>query len=178
MELPVAGMMAGYASSAPWPGNPRKATWATFESVGLPSSPFLLHAALPELSSPQFQSRSKERKRLTFEPGKKKTGLIRYTLDHPRTPRTLRFGTMRMLRHWTIHRAWRLYQHAQWRTRELELERQYNKIRAACEELRKTSPGLYRRAMAKSTFRYPTVEMRIPTDTPPKGGWNHEWRRA
>lgn len=83
MELPVAGMMAGYASSAPWPGNPRKATWATFESVGLPSSPFLLHAALPELSSPQFQSRSKERKRLTFESGKKKN---RINPLHPRPP--------------------------------------------------------------------------------------------
>jgi len=104
--------------------------------------------------------------------------LIRYSLHHPRTPRPLRFGTMRMLRHWTIHRAWKLYQAAQRKEREYELERQYNKMRDACEELRLTSRGLYERAVAKSIFRYPIVEFRIPTDTPAKNGWNHEWKRG
>ncbi|RPA93023.1 hypothetical protein L873DRAFT_1707585 [Choiromyces venosus 120613-1] len=104
--------------------------------------------------------------------------LIRYSLYHPKTPRPLRFGTMRMLRHWTIHRAWKLYQATQRKERGYELERQYNKMRDACEELRLTSQGLYERAVAKSIFRYPIVEFRIPTDTPAQIGWNHEWKRG
>lgn len=34
--------------------------------------------------------------------------LIRYHLQHPKTPRPLRLSRMRALRHWTIHRAWML----------------------------------------------------------------------
>ncbi|KAK4962157.1 hypothetical protein LTR66_012794 [Elasticomyces elasticus] len=62
--------------------------------------------------------------------------LIRYFLQHPLTPRPLRFSRNRYLRHWTIHRAWQLFQAAQRRTRELELERQYNSMHDACEALR------------------------------------------
>ncbi|KAF2717082.1 hypothetical protein K431DRAFT_349869 [Polychaeton citri CBS 116435] len=61
---------------------------------------------------------------------------IRYHLQHPLTPRPLRFSRNRALRHWTIHRAWQLYQYNLRRDRELELERQYNSMRYACEQLR------------------------------------------
>ncbi|ORY14829.1 hypothetical protein BCR34DRAFT_479060 [Clohesyomyces aquaticus] len=61
---------------------------------------------------------------------------IRYHLFHPLTPRPLRFSRLRFLRHWTIHRAWLLYLRKTRRAQELELERQYNSMRAACEALR------------------------------------------
>ncbi|KAK4547643.1 hypothetical protein LTR36_000600 [Oleoguttula mirabilis] len=64
--------------------------------------------------------------------------LIRYHLQHPLTPRPLRFSRNRALRHWTIHRAWRLYQTQLRLNRQLELERQYNSMAAACEALRLT----------------------------------------
>lgn len=43
---------------------------------------------------------------------------------------------MRALRHWTIHRAWRLFQSKQIEAQQLTLERQYNSMRDACEALR------------------------------------------
>lgn len=49
--------------------------------------------------------------------------LIRYHMQHPKTPRPLRFSRMRALRHWTIHRAWMLFRRKQRDCERLELER-------------------------------------------------------
>jgi large subunit ribosomal protein L40 len=85
---------------------------------------------------------------------------------------------MRMLRHWAIHRAWQIHKRTVRREREVELEKQYNKIRDACAELEKTDSRLFRIAISKKGVGVPPIEMRIPTDTPPKNGWNHAWKRA
>ncbi|KAK3079159.1 hypothetical protein LTS18_005589 [Coniosporium uncinatum] len=69
------------------------------------------------------------------------SALIRYFLQHPRVPRPLRFSRLRALRHWTIHRAWQLFRSKQRRAQELELERQYNSMRDACEALRLLDEG-------------------------------------
>lgn len=119
-------------------------------------------------------------------------GMIRYFLFHPaeHTPRPLKFGTMRALRHWTIHRAWQLFRAQQRAARSRELERQYNSIRAACEALKLVADDggepsaeedggrLYRVALGKKDVGTFPIELRIPTDTPPKNGWNHGWKRA
>ena len=109
--------------------------------------------------------------------------LIRYFLHHPLTPRPLRFSRTRFLRHWTIHRAWQLFQAKQRRHKELELERQYQAMQSACEELR-TGAGdggrLFRKAMNKKgvfTDLFPIEYGRLQTDYPPAEGWNHEWKR-
>ena len=78
--------------------------------------------------------------------------MIRYFLHHPRTPRPLRLSRLRSLRHWTIHRAAQLVIHRDRLLREQELERQYNAMRAACEELRLgvgDGGRLYRQAMSR-----------------------------
>jgi large subunit ribosomal protein L40 len=49
--------------------------------------------------------------------------LIRYHMQHPKTPRPLRFSRMRALRHWTIHRAWMLFRRNRMAEEELELQR-------------------------------------------------------
>jgi large subunit ribosomal protein L40 len=151
--------------------------------------------------------------------------MIRYFLNHARLPRPLKFGRLRALRHWTIARAWSLYQRQVRTARELELERQYNSMRFACEELREIGNGniftkplplpaaesktlspeqkallkqdvevvlvdkagkkldagrLFRVAMEKKGMTRDLVfpiEQRIPTDTPGREGWNHEWKR-
>ncbi|KAK5118015.1 hypothetical protein LTR62_004059 [Meristemomyces frigidus] len=133
--------------------------------------------------------------------------LIRYHLQHPLTPRPLRFSRTRALRHWTIHRAWRLYQNKLRLTRQLELERQYNSMNAACEALRlmdgdgltqeeRSKLGaeiegsndmgrLYRIAMKKDDGvradavgkGVPIEYARIQTETPPRDGWNSAWTR-
>ncbi|KAI0110161.1 hypothetical protein F4814DRAFT_394025 [Daldinia grandis] len=103
-------------------------------------------------------------------------------------PAPLRFARNRALRHWTIHRAWLLYQRKE-RDREAhELERMYQSMHNACEELRKTSgPGLrdegylYRVAMEKKGAyghnSIPIEYARPQTETPAREPWNHGWTR-
>lgn len=109
--------------------------------------------------------------------------LIRYFLYHPLTPRPLRFSRTRYLRHWTIHRAWQLYKAKQRRARELELQRQWQSMRAACEELR-TGVGdggkLFRVSMnKKGVFKdgVPIEYGRLQTEGPSRDGWNYQWKR-
>lgn len=107
----------------------------------------------------------------------------------------------RALRHWTIHRAWQLYQHKQRKEHAVELEKQYRSMANACEALRLidthgltaeerlklgegVAPGnqmgrLYRLAMMKTGIwgGLPIEYGRIQTETPPKDGWNHGWTR-
>ncbi|KAF9889109.1 hypothetical protein FE257_007598 [Aspergillus nanangensis] len=115
--------------------------------------------------------------------GDRRITLIRYFLWHPLTPRPLRFSRTRYLRHWTIHRAWQLYQAQQRREQQLELQRQWQSMQSACEELR-TGAGdggkLFRKSMIKTgVFRdlVPIEYGRLQTESPAKEGWNHEWKR-
>jgi large subunit ribosomal protein L40 len=80
--------------------------------------------------------------------------MIRYSLYHYAkiAPKPLNLSRSRALRHWTIQRAWNIYTSKKREEQQLELERQWNAMRAACEELR-TGVGdggrLYRQAMSK-----------------------------
>ncbi|KAL1958266.1 hypothetical protein VTO42DRAFT_4774 [Malbranchea cinnamomea] len=111
----------------------------------------------------------------------KRITLIRYFLYHPLTPRPLRFSRNRYLRHWTIHRAWQLHQAKLRKAHEVELEKQWQSMRAACEELR-TGAGdggkLFRVSMNKrGVFNRPVpIEYgRLQMETPSKDGWNYDW---
>ncbi|KAI1326913.1 hypothetical protein F5Y16DRAFT_421475 [Xylariaceae sp. FL0255] len=105
-----------------------------------------------------------------------------------KVPAPLRFARNRADRHWTIHRAWLLYQNKERMRRTLELERMYNGMHNACEELRKTSgPGLrdegylYRIALEKKGVyghhSIPIEYARHQTETPAREAWNHDWKR-
>ncbi|TVY40845.1 hypothetical protein LOCC1_G004512, partial [Lachnellula occidentalis] len=114
--------------------------------------------------------------------------LIRYHMQHPKTPRPLKLSRMRALRHWTIHRAWMLAQRKRVEGEESELMRMYQSMHAACEELRLLdSPGtkdagrLYRIAMEKKGIfghgGVPIEYARAQTETPAREAWNHTWTR-
>ncbi|BCR85547.1 mitochondrial 54S ribosomal protein mL40 [Aspergillus chevalieri] len=113
----------------------------------------------------------------------KRITMIRYFLWHPLTPRPLRFSRNRYLRHWTIHRAWQLYQAQQRRAHHLELERQEHAMHRACEELRTGAYDggkLFRKSMNKKGVfadMFPIEYGRLQTDAPSREGWNHEWKR-
>jgi large subunit ribosomal protein L40 len=105
--------------------------------------------------------------------------------------------------HETIERAWLLYQrHQRWK-REEELARKYQCMKRAMDELQKIDPHLFKEAnrledprqrggaeieLAKTLrgvekkaleSRLPGLfprELRVPTDTPARSGWNYEWR--
>ena len=123
--------------------------------------------------------------------------LINYFLHHPRTPRPLRLSRNRTLRHWTIHRAAQLLLHNERAKRELELERQYNAMRAAMEELRLGAGDggrLYRQAVSRKGIYgglkvgqmgglvgnggIPAEYARAQTEGPPRAGWDHGWTRG
>ncbi|KUL92056.1 hypothetical protein ZTR_01078 [Talaromyces verruculosus] len=123
------------------------------------------------------------KRKSAYKPDKRIT-LIRYFLYHPLTPRPLRFSRNRYLRHWTIHRAWQLYQSKLRTQQETELYRQQQAMSAACEELR-TNCGergakLFRVSMNKRgvfTDLFPIEYARLQTDSPGREGWNHGWKR-
>ncbi|KAI0163541.1 hypothetical protein BJ166DRAFT_526615 [Pestalotiopsis sp. NC0098] len=110
-------------------------------------------------------------------------------LSMPRkVPAPLRFGRNRHLRHWTIHRAWLLWQRQEREREENELMRMYQSMASTAEELRQTSgPGtrdegyLYRVAMEKKGLfghnAIPIEYARPQTETPARTAWNHEWTR-
>lgn len=111
------------------------------------------------------------------------------------------FYSNRALRHWTIHRAWQLYQFKLRNKQQSDLEKQYQSMANACEALRlidnqgltaeerlKLGEGeaegnqmgkLFRIAMQKKGIwdGVPIEYARIQTDTPPRDGWNHAWTR-
>ncbi|KAF3009056.1 hypothetical protein E8E14_006277 [Neopestalotiopsis sp. 37M] len=111
-------------------------------------------------------------------------------LSMPRkVPAPLRFGRNRHLRHWTIHRAWLLWQRKEREREEKELMRMYQSMASTAEELRITSgPGLrdegylYRVAMEKKGLfghnAIPIEYARPQTETPARVAWNHEWTRS
>ncbi|EPS37612.1 hypothetical protein H072_8701 [Dactylellina haptotyla CBS 200.50] len=142
-----------------------------------PTSPSSLHNAFQSLSLRATQSRSYARKRKTKGDKDPKIEMINYTLAHPIGGRPFKLSHMRNLRHWTIQQAWLLFKHKQKKQRELELERQYNKIHDACEELKRCDERLYRIATDRKGVGTFPMEMRIPTDTPPRGGFNEAWKR-
>lgn len=104
--------------------------------------------------------------------------------------------------HETIERAWLLHQRHIRRGRQAELERKFECMKKAMETLRGLDPKLYAEANKEDDPRgrspaevelYKTLkgperkalesrirglfprELRIPTDTPPRGGWSYEY---
>ncbi|KAK9470363.1 mitochondrial 54S ribosomal protein mL40 [Dipodascopsis tothii] len=92
-------------------------------------------------------------------------------------PRLLKYSFEDLLRHRTVHRAWQLFQRKKRQARQVQLEQQYEKMKAACTELEKTDAFLFYEATVRPrTVRFPR-EMRIPTETPPNKVWDHDWKK-
>ncbi|CAE6536199.1 unnamed protein product [Rhizoctonia solani] len=104
--------------------------------------------------------------------------------------------------HETIERAWKLHKRQVKEQREAELKRKYESMKRAVEVLKELDPISYaeatrgvdsrrlteaerermkekkRGAKKKAESRVEGLfprEMRIPTDTPSRNGWNHAW---
>jgi large subunit ribosomal protein L40 len=121
----------------------------------------------------------------------------------PDVSRALQHAIPSVQAHHTIDRAWLLHQRHVRKEREAELARKFECMRQAMEELQRIDPVLYAEAnrqddprsrsdaevkMLKTLkpseqkaleARIPGLfprELRIPTDTPPRHGWNHDWK--
>lgn len=117
--------------------------------------------------------------------------LIRYHMQHPLMPRPLRLSRSRALRHWTIARAWKVWDSKRRNQAKMELRRQYQCIQDSMEVLRNFDDGsskdgkegsrLYRIATEKrgiySNGSIPIEYARLQTDTPATVPWDHDWKR-
>lgn len=98
-------------------------------------------------------------------------------------PAPLRMSRQRWLRHWTIHRAWKLWERKERERQERSLMRQWQSMYAACEELRNTlgpedsEPGrLFEMAMDKTgVFSTPNATLSIGKATL-KRGQEEPWK--
>ncbi|EDO04087.1 hypothetical protein SS1G_06570 [Sclerotinia sclerotiorum 1980 UF-70] len=121
----------------------------SFRSITLPSisstTPLRTFSSTPSLHKKNPNSKTDPR-----------VTLIRYHLQHPKTPRPLRFSRTRALRHWTIHRAWMILRRKKRTEEEGELYRLHQSMHNAMEDLRllegagqKEAGRLYRVALEK-----------------------------
>ncbi|RDB28771.1 54S ribosomal protein L28, mitochondrial [Hypsizygus marmoreus] len=121
----------------------------------------------------------------------------------PDVGRALQYAIPSVQAHHTIERAWLLHKRHVRKQREAELARKFECMRRAMEELERVDSRLYmeankqedprartdaERELAKTlkTTEVRTLEarirglfpreLRIPTDTPPRSGWNYEWK--
>jgi large subunit ribosomal protein L40 len=121
----------------------------------------------------------------------------------PNTLRALRKAIPSIQAHEIIERAFKLHIRHKRQHRQAELERKFESMRNAMIELDKVNPRLAHEANQTDDPRIRTEaevallktlrgterlavegrirglfprEMRIPTDTPPKSGWNHDWK--
>jgi large subunit ribosomal protein L40 len=116
--------------------------------------------------------------------------------------RAIRHAIPSVQAHDTIERAWLLHKRHLRKRSELELERKFECMRKAMDELHRVDPALYLEANKPENLRlrpdrekellktlssaelravnarirglFPR-EMKIPTDTPSRSGWNYEW---
>ncbi|KAL0951796.1 hypothetical protein HGRIS_008463 [Hohenbuehelia grisea] len=141
--------------------------------------------------------------RRTLYPGNIRNSASPTGTWRPDVGRALQHAIPSVQAHHTIERAWALHRRHQRKAREAELKRKFECMRTAMEELEKLDSRLFMeanksedprgrsqaevelmkklRGSEKKTLEarirglFPR-ELRIPADTPPKDGWNYEWK--
>ncbi|KAI3406844.2 hypothetical protein KGF56_000450 [Candida oxycetoniae] len=98
-------------------------------------------------------------------------------------PKLLRLCNEDLIKHRTIMNAWKLFKQKQQQKQTEQLRLQYESIYNAMEDLKMTSPELFKAAgggkvelepnSAKNSKKFTTfpLEMRVPTDYPPNKPW-------
>lgn len=121
----------------------------------------------------------------------------------PDVGRALQHAIPSVQAHETIERAWLLHKRHLRKQREAELGRKFESMKKAMEELEKIDPRLYMEANRTEDPRRRTEgevevaktmrdvekqaleararglfprELKVPTDTPSKAGWNYNWK--
>ncbi|KAL6453232.1 MRPL28 54S ribosomal protein L28 [Candida maltosa Xu316] len=87
-----------------------------------------------------------------------------------------------VIKHRTIMNAWKLVQRRRISKQAQQLQKQYESIKTAMDDLKATSPELFKVANAKHPKHFTTfpIEMRVPTDFPPNKPWiyNYDPRKS
>lgn len=93
-------------------------------------------------------------------------------------PRRLKLTLEDLLRHNATTRAWAIYQGQKREAHSAQLKAQYEKIVEACEELEATDPYLAFEGIKRERGKRFSLELRVPTETPPTVPWQESWEPA
>lgn len=103
------------------------------------------------------------------------TNMLSVFSARKKQPRRLKLCKEDLVRHQVVTAAWGIHQKNEQEQRFQKLEAQYEKIKEACTELEVLDKELFAAANTKANdARFP-LELRVPTDTPPKVIWDNEW---
>lgn len=92
-------------------------------------------------------------------------------------PKLIKLCHEDLIKHKTITSAWNVFQRKRNDQRSIQLQKQYDSIRTAMEELKEVSPELFTAATSGETKRFP-MELRVPTDFPANSPWVYNYQKA
>lgn len=90
-------------------------------------------------------------------------------------PRLLKLCNEDYVKHRTVMKAWSVYRKAKIQQKEELLKKQYESMEAAAEELQKLDAKLYDIANEHQYGKRFPLEMRVPTEYPPRQIWFYEY---
>lgn len=92
-------------------------------------------------------------------------------------PKMLKLSKEDLIKHQTIQTAWNTYQDILQNERQTMLKLQYNKMDEAMTVLKQVAPKLYADANINESGKVFPMEMRIPTDYPPRKLWYYDYKK-
>lgn len=92
-------------------------------------------------------------------------------------PRMLKLSQEDLVKHQTIQTAWRTYQDIQKHQRQEALKLQFQKTDAAMDLLQRAAPDVYRHANVDEQGKVFPMELRVPTDFPPRKVWYYDYKK-
>ncbi|GMF08293.1 unnamed protein product [Ambrosiozyma monospora] len=90
-------------------------------------------------------------------------------------PRLLKLCNEDYVKHQIITKAWSQLRNQKKKSDEALLNKQLESMSFACEELKKISPELYNLANKKEYGKRFPLEMRVPTEYPPRNIWYYDY---
>lgn len=91
-------------------------------------------------------------------------------------PRLIKLLPGDLVKHRTVTNAWAVFVRKQQERRKERLQKQYESIFNAMEELKRVSPDLYEAANKKETLLFP-LELRVPVDFPANEPWSTKYSK-
>ncbi|GMG40336.1 unnamed protein product [Ambrosiozyma monospora] len=90
-------------------------------------------------------------------------------------PRLLKLCNEDYVKHQIITKAWSQLRNQKKKSDEALLNKQLDSMSFACEELKKISPELYNLANKKEYGKRFPLEIRVPTEYPPRNIWYYDY---
>ncbi|CAN6641493.1 large ribosomal subunit protein mL40 [Trichomonascus vanleenenianus] len=126
--------------------------------------------------APRVFTRGKRTGRKGLQPGAQRLiNMLSVFSARKKQPRRLKLSLEDKIRHNTVKAAWSIHMRDKRLAREALLEKQYERMTDACNELEKVSPYLAYQATVREKSKRFSPEMRVPTEFPPNKPWDFDW---